>query len=113
MEVLPFTSDPSQTFDVALGGTTYSVAARFNDENGVWTFDLTVTTGGVGLVVGVPILIGQDILGPYALGIGGMLAADLSGAGLDAGADDLGERVTVTWLTAEELAILASTGVSL
>lgn len=109
-ETLPFTSDPAQTFTVALAGTKYDIEARYNDAAGYWTFDLSLTSTGVTLISEVPILIGQDLLAPYALQIGGFVATDLSGAGLDAGPDDFGDRVIVSWLSPTELANLIALG---
>lgn len=108
METLPFTSDPAQAFTVALGGAKYDVVARYNDSAGFWTLD--IARAAVPLVSQVPILIGQDMLGPYALQMGGLVATDLSGAGLDAGPDDLGDRVIVCWLSLDELAAIKDAG---
>lgn len=113
MLIVPFTSDYSQTFDVVLGDATYSFAARYNDINGIWTFDITLTATQVGLVAGVPLLIGQDMLGPYALGIGALVATDTTTGGIDAGTDDLGTRVTVSWLSPAEVAQLVALGADL
>lgn len=109
-EILPFTSDPAQSFTVALAGTKYDITARYNDLAGYWTFDLARTQDQVMLASEIPILIGQDMLGPYALQMGAFVAADLSGAVLDAGPDELGERVIVTWLSPDELAAVRATG---
>lgn len=110
MLTVPFTSDPSQTFDVVLGETKFTIAARYNDEGGSWTFDLTRDSDGEVLLTSVPLLIGEDMLGAYALGYGGLLAEDLSGTGEDAGPDDLGTRVVVRWLSEDELAQLREAG---
>jgi hypothetical protein len=92
----------------------YKINARYNDRNGVWVFDLIDDASQVTLVAGVPILIGCDLLDPFALSIGSMYAVDMSsvlqstGVGetttaklpstLDAGVDDLGSRVVVLYL---------------
>jgi hypothetical protein len=112
-QILPFTDEPAQSFTVALGGSKFLIDARYNDIAGFWTFDVTAQTSQVQLVAGVPILIGQDLLAPYALGIGGFLATDTASGGVDAGPDDLGVRVTVTWLSEAELQIVRAAGVSL
>jgi len=112
-QVLPFTSEPAQSFTVALGGSKYLIDARYNDIAGFWTLDITTEPAQVQLVAGVPILIGQDLLSPYALGIGGLLATDTSNSGIDAGPEDLGDRVTVTWLSESELQIIRDAGVNL
>ena len=69
---------------------------------------------GEPLISGVPILIGCDLLEPYALGIGSMLAIDQQAAASngpdgflpdseDAGADDLGKRVIVVFIAPGEV----------
>ena len=110
METLPVASDPSQSFTVALGDSKFLFEIRWNDIAGFWTFDLTAEPSQVRLVAGAPILIGQDLFKPYALGIGGLVAYDSSGVGADAGADDLGDRVTLVWLSADELAAVKAAG---
>lgn len=106
MLVIPFTSDPAQDFTLALGEAKYRLEARWNDRSESWTLDIIRDADEETLVVGVPLLIGQDILKPYALGIGGMAVTDLANTGLDAGPEDLGTRVIVTWFSEEELAQL-------
>lgn len=112
-QILPFTNDPAQSFTVALGGAKYLFDARYNDVGGFWTFDITAEPSQVQLVAGVPILIGQDLLAPYGLGIGGLFATDTVSGGIDAGPEDLGDRVTVAWLSEAELQIIRDAGVSL
>jgi hypothetical protein len=80
MQVVPFTSDPWQTFSCTLNGTEYGFAANYNDRNGVWSFDLSLKATETGLVAGVPILLGCDLLAPFGLGIGKLLAVDLAAA---------------------------------
>lgn len=111
MQLIPFTSDPAQSFSVLLGESKFSIEARWNETAAFWTFDLTTLPAGVRLVSGAPILIGQDMLSPYALGIGGLVATDINGIGVDAGPEDLGDRVTVTWFSEEELTAIRSAGV--
>lgn len=101
---IPFTDDPAQSFTVGLGGVKYLFDARYNDIGGFWTFDISLQASQVQLVAGVPILIGQDMLAPYALSIGGLFAIDEVSGGIDAGPEDLGSRVVVLWLSPDELA---------
>jgi hypothetical protein len=113
MLAIPLTSDPSQTLTVNLGGTSVDLAIRYNDQSGVWNFDLTLDGVGTVLLTNVPMLIGQDLLGPYALGLGGLIVTDTSGQYLDAGPDDLGTRVTLQWLSPNEIAGFKSAGAPL
>ncbi len=84
MIVVPFTSNPFETFSCALDGTVYQFRTNYNERNGVWSFDLADDTTGAPLVSGVPILIGCDLLAPYGLGIGSMFAIDLAATALPA-----------------------------
>lgn len=106
MLIVPFTSDYDQTFTVALGDQKYVIDARWNDRGQIWTCDLTRDVDQVQLVAGVPLLSGQEVLLPYALGIGGLAVTDLGRTNTDPGPDDLGDRVIVSWLSNNELAIL-------
>jgi len=106
MLIVPFTADYDQTFTVALGDQKYVVDARWNDRGQIWTCDLTRDVDQVQLVAGVPLLSGQEVLLPYALGIGGLAVTDLGRTNTDPGPDDLGDRVIVAWLSNNELAIL-------
>lgn len=107
MLTLPFTSDPAQSFTVSLGDVgKYTIDARYNDRSGTWTFDFTRESDQVLLFEGAPMLIGQDLFDPYGLGIGALYITDLSNTDTDAGPDDLGDRVIVTFFSNEELAII-------
>lgn len=104
--ILPFTSDPSQTFTTNLGDQKFVIDARWNEAGAFWTMDLTRSSDRVTIVTGVPLLIGQDVLAPYGLGIGGIAVTDLANTATDATAEDgdLGGRVAVAWLSPDELA---------
>lgn len=106
MLVVPFTSDPAQSFTVQLGDGKYIIDARYNDRSKSWTFDLTRDADQVMLVAGVPLLLGGDLLAPYPFNIGALTAVDSSQADVEAGPDDLGERALVVWASPLELAIM-------
>lgn len=109
MQVIPFTDDPYQSLTVPLGSDRYTFDVRYNEE-GVWMFTLTRESDGVELLTNVSILLGEDMLEPYALGLGGLIAGDFSGQLLDAGAEDFGDRVQVAYLTPAELVTLREAG---
>lgn len=111
---IPFTSDPWRRFSTALNGVEYSFDTRFNERNRVWYFDLGLESTGEVLAAGIPILLGCDLLAPYALGIGSMVAYDLGSAAapetagtfqqaVDAGPEDLGTRVIVLYIAPGEV----------
>jgi hypothetical protein len=112
MEFIPFTADPAQSFTVPLGDERFVLDVRYNEE-GVWTLDLTRDSDGVQLLASVPLLLGQDVLSSYALGIGGIVLVDLDGTVTDAGPEDFSERVVALWLTESELDEQKAAGLSL
>lgn len=87
---LPFTNSPAQKVIVQLGEVKYSFFVKWNGL-GFWTMDIG------DLIVGIPLLLGTELLEPYNFGIGRMIVVDDSGQGLDAGIDDLGNRIKVFW----------------
>lgn len=99
---LPLTSDPAQTFTAQLGRVKYIFDVKFNSRSGVWTFDLFDASSKAVMLASIPIVLGVDMLWPYNLGIGRLIAADASNRSLDAGPDDLGTRVKVFWYSTEE-----------
>jgi hypothetical protein len=114
IQTLLFTSDPNAKFSTMLGGEEYEFTTRYNERSSVWSFDLVLVKTGEVLAAGVAIVLGCDLLAPYALGIGSMYALDMSAsaaqeaAGMlaqstDAGPDDLGTRVVVVYVPPGEV----------
>ena len=96
---------PSQTLKVDLEGNTYNFRIIYNSRTGVWTFDLT-DEDDVDLVSGVAMVLGASLIGQFNLGIGALAMVEQGATGLDATADDLGERILLVHLTEEDIANL-------
>lgn len=104
---IPFTSDYDERFITQLSdGNKYRFDKRWNERGQTWTFDLTRDSDQVLLICGAPMLIGQDLLAPYALGIGGLILTDLNQKNTDAGPEDMGTRVICVHLSVDELAAI-------
>ena len=101
---LPFSNDPAQVFTTQLDDAKYTFAAKYNDRSGVWTLDLYDGATQQLVAASLPLVLGQDLLEPYNLGVGRLLCVDTSGQGRDAGPDDLGERIKVYWFSPDEVA---------
>jgi hypothetical protein len=106
MLLVPFTSDYDQRFITQLGDDKYVLDSRWNERGQTWSFDLTRDSDQEKLLAGAPMQIGQDILSPYALGIGALIVSDLGKKDSDPGPEDLGSRVIVTYLTPTEIAAI-------
>lgn len=100
---LPLAADPAQSFTCQLGTVKYFFVVRYNSRNGVWTMDLSYDASREPIIVGVPIVLGVDLLGAYNFNIGSLIAVDTSGTARDATADDLGSRVLLYWVSADEV----------
>jgi hypothetical protein len=107
---IPFTSDASQLFETDIAGRRLAFTAMFNDRSGVWTLGIADAVTNELIVDSLPIVLGQDLLEPYNLEIGTLIAIDHSNTVNDAGPDDLGTRLKVWWFSAEEVAEVAANG---
>lgn len=102
---------PASRQAVTLDGVTIGLRLWWNARAGRWIVDIEDASGaevasGIGLALGVSLWArfgARSTLPPGAL-----LAVDTSGAGLEAGRDDLGTRVLLLYYDAAELAALAS-----
>ena len=103
---LPLTSDPAQDFVTQLGSIKYEFYVRYNDRGSFWTMNVTDYVSQTLLIAGMPLVLGCDLLAPYILGNGTMVAVDETGSSTDAGdpsSGDLGSRVNVYWFDAAEV----------
>ncbi|MDR0233588.1 MAG: hypothetical protein LBI31_02090 [Zoogloeaceae bacterium] len=100
---IPFSDAPAQVFQTELDGRRLEFTALWNDRSNVWTMDIADAITGEVLAKSLPIVLGQDILAAYNFGLGALVAVDTGNTGMDAGPDDLGQRVKVWWMSPEEL----------
>lgn len=100
---LPFSNDPAQRFVTQLGERKFVFEAKWNDRSGVWTIDIYDHTTQTALLLGVQLVLGQELLEPYNLGIGRLMVYDEDATGADAGLLDLGDRVNVYWISDDEV----------
>lgn len=78
--LVPLSTDPQQ-FEIALGGITYEITLKWNDQpDGGWVIDIADNTG-VPIVCNIPLVTGTDLLDGLAyLGIPGSLYVYTKGA---------------------------------
>lgn len=103
--IIPIDSTPSQTFSTTIGGKTYGFDAHWNARDAAW-FMSVFEEDGTPIIQGAKLVLNAFIgrRSPHQLFSDGAFSlADLSGQGLDAGQDDLGTRVVLTYHTTEEI----------
>lgn len=67
------TQPENQTFSISLNGTTYNLRLKWNAPNASWVLDILDSQQN-GILRGVPLITGADLLAQYAyMGIGGKL----------------------------------------
>lgn len=108
MVVLPLVpSVPFQRFSTTLDGVPYVIDVKWNGRAGVWSLDLLdededPIRSGVRIVLGAVLGRRGIALTDPRMPTGFLVAIDLSGEGVDAGLDDLGDRVQVHYYSADE-----------
>ena len=89
-----------------LDGQWYGVRALWNAPGQAWHLYLTASDG-TDLLIGKAIRVGVDMLSQHvgaSLPPGALVAVDTTGRGIDPGRTELGGRVVLVYVTAEELA---------
>lgn len=107
------TTAPSQTVRVELEGTFYVLRFRFNGRAERWFMDL-YDDDEVLLAGSLPLCVGTLLTGHlrHRAGMppGAFSVVDSTGSGTDPAEADLGERVKVVYLTAEETDAMQQVG---
>jgi hypothetical protein len=103
--IVPFIgSIPQQQFTTVLDGVTYFIAVRWNARDAAWYFNISDVEQSLirsGIKIALGALLGRRCVDPrFPPGV--IQAFDMSGAGIDAGFDDLGTRVQVMYFTVAE-----------
>jgi len=95
----------SYTQRTALDGTEYVIAFDWNDREQHWYMDIA-DREGVAIATGIKVVCDWPLLRRCVDGrapAGAIIAIDQSGSGADPGLTDLGARVELLYLDAEEL----------
>ena len=101
--ILPFVpGDPNYRIGTTLAGIQYLFDVRWNTRESAWYMavlqdDETVIRSGIKIVLGAA-LGAHTVADAWPDGV--FYAVDTSGTGVDAGLDDLGDRVQVYWFQA-------------
>ena len=96
---LPPSTDRPQSFTTQLGSAVYQFDLRWNDRSNVWTMDISDPVSGNPIVSGLAVVLGADLLKPYALGIGTLIVVDETSTNTEAALDSLGSSVNLYWVS--------------
>lgn len=111
MQTLPLVpSLPSYRFGTLLEDVQLTFDVRWNGRAGSWYLDISDADGDL-IRAGIRVVLGVELGGHVAdvrMPPGALFAIDLSGAGREAGLDDLGARVVVVYLSSDDLAAIKS-----
>ncbi len=103
---IPVTTDPHRTIRQTLDGVEYQLDFDYNERSNTWHIGLaqaddTRIADGLKGVVGLPLL---RLISDAAAPPGELILVDTSGADLDPGKLDLGDRVVLIYLDGSEVA---------
>ena len=112
---IPVTSYPEQSFRIVLDGVPLRVRVYWSeyeestraivgdDIAGQWYIDLNDDAGGIA-INGAALVMGADILGPYAYDqLGALWLLDTGETGADPGQTDMGERHKIVYVPIDEV----------
>lgn len=84
---IPVMDAPSQRMGLVLNGRRVTLTLNYNKMLDRWSFDLAIDTAPV--LHGRRIVLGIDLLAPFNLGLGQVIAVDYEGKGADPGYSEL------------------------
>lgn len=99
---------PHFDVDVDLDGSAFKLELRWNERGAAWHLSI-YDAGGNRLVANQRVVVGRGLLERRAdarLPPGEMFALDTTGADQDPGADSLGNRVTLVYVSASDIAAI-------
>jgi hypothetical protein len=106
MQTIPCLLDtPRYTLDLTLSAAPYRLEFEFNERDGRWYLSMS-TPENEQIIQGAPVVLGAPLLrgnNHPQRPPGTLIAIDTSLLDLDAGAADLGDRVQLVYVTADDL----------
>jgi hypothetical protein len=85
---LPLSGDPAQEWVTALDRVKYLFRVQLNTRSDSWTLDIN-TEQDVPLSLGIPLVLGADLLANYRVMAGMLFLVDYTGTGDDPTGDNL------------------------
>lgn len=86
---IPTTNDPSQEFTCEIDRVSYLFRIRLNVRGDVWTLDVN-TSDDAPIVLGLPLVMGADLLATERFARGMLFLVDYTGRGNDPTGDNFG-----------------------
>ena len=96
--------DPEQRIEIVLGDVPVVMRVRWNSRDDAWYLDIWEIDGKTEIAMGVKVVVGALLRGRVAhrLYAGALFAVDDSGDDVEPGLYDLGGRVTLWYLDAND-----------
>lgn len=98
---VPVNSDPSRSITVSLDGVPYILSTRWNFVDEAWYLDIESVQDGM-LVRGIKLIVGIELLQPYALvQLGELFLVDTQEGDKDPTEESLGDRHQIIYVVKE------------
>jgi hypothetical protein len=99
---IPVDSEPYSSLDTNLDGAVYTITTRWNFTESAWYMDLFSVEQATMLVRGIKLVLGEDLLKPYALvELGEMFVVDTKEGDKDPTEESLGDRHQLFYILKE------------
>ena len=95
------TTKPEQLFSLPINGVFYNCRVLYNTRSTKWSID--INQGEVGVVMGVPLVSGVDLLSQHIVGWDKMFMLNMNDTANDPGRSDIGNGARLILTTEEEL----------
>lgn len=105
MVVIPVQTLPAWTENITLGDWVGRISFQWNTRSEAWTVDFSDSLGNP-LLLGVKLVTGWELLHQFPreeLPQGAILVVSLDGSDADPGRNDLGARISLVYLSPDEL----------
>ncbi len=106
MTIIPVTSEPAQSFEIALEGQTVTMTLDYQTLSDGWV--LGISREGLPLLSGQRLVMGTDLLRAHNFGLGGIFLFAAENPGKDPGRTDFDDRVQIVHVTEAEIEAVLS-----
>lgn len=94
--ILSLSNEPAQAFVTELDGIKYLFRVQYNTRQDGWTLDIN-TENDIPLSLGLPLVLGSDLLANNRVIKGILYVVDYSNTGIDPSLNDWGNRCDLVW----------------
>jgi hypothetical protein len=97
MIIIPLEGSEAKEILIQLNGVKYRMLFQYNEIQQIWTVNIVRDNDKFILILGLPLVLGQELLEPYNFGAGQLLVVDLLEKGSEARFDSFPGQNLLLW----------------